>query len=138
MRSFLPHAYRVPAPWWLEIFSALTALMWALGSYLLDGSIANKVSYSVAMQIMPHATWEMFAIILASLQLCSSARLFGRGWRVAVSGLLSAFWFLLGYTIYLAEHQALGIVFYLMWGLGNLVSMLLGARPVRIQDEDDA
>lgn len=114
----------LPSPFWLEVFSALTAIAWSLTSFWLDGEITNHEAYVVTMKILSFGRWEEVGIALATLRLLTLLSQKHERTRIVVTLLMSGFWCSLAYTIHLAPYSVLAIVFYVSLGVADAFSMI--------------
>lgn len=115
---------RLHEPWWIEMWSGITALCWAKYVFWMPRDLADTQLYGVLIRIASDFQWEMAGFVLGGMQIiAASAEIRIARWILAF--LLAWFWFCLGYGVWLANHSAPGVVVYLGWGCANMTSMAL-------------
>ena len=117
----------LPGGYWFEIWSALIAIVWATWTWWTDThhGLSTQPNYRIATMIMESETWSMLGFGLGAMQMVACVYRVNRWWRVASAFLMSAFWGLLTYAIFLANNHLPSLPMLVGYSLGNVLAMFL-------------
>lgn len=115
---------RMHEPWWIEVWSGITAVLWAKFVFWMPLDMSYFQPYSVLARIATDQQWEWIAFILGTGQVIAAFCSI-RWARWLMAAFMAWLWFCLGYGVWVANHSAPGAVVYIGWGLANMTSMAL-------------
>lgn len=121
------HDLPIPGGWWLEVWSGMTLIIWALWTWWLGSAVVNhQENYRVAISILSQYEWEVLSGGIGVSQVFTAFFLQEFKWTRAVICFTAAiFIFLLTYSLFAANNNLLGLPVHIGWGTANICALLL-------------
>ena len=110
-------------PWWIEIFSGLTALSWGIYATFDRIDLAEYAAFSDVADFLPSWFFAYWAI-LAGLVQTVSALLHRRNLRVVCALLLMLFWMVFAVSIVKSSAPGPGWITYAGWACANMAAFV--------------
>ena len=126
-------------PLYVEIFSGLAMIMWAVIGFSSYSALSDQAMYGLLSQAMTDRQWQGFTLASGLIQIITvaldSEPRQSRFWRLArwlSAGLMSAVWFFIGFVVYFSAPGIPGVALYLGQGMANLTAVALLVREPKI------